>query len=59
MEKKRKKKEDETKQVITNCDKSKKVVVSMNQIDDGQQFAVAICDRKDISIESLIHTIRG
>jgi hypothetical protein len=31
----------------------------MNQIDDGQQFAVAICDRKDISIESLIHTIRG
>ena len=56
---KKKKKTEEFPEQVTNCDKSKKVVVSMNQIDDGQQFAVAICDRKDISIESLIHTIRG
>ena len=32
-------------EVVTNC--------------EDQQFAVAICDRKDISVESLIRTIRG
>jgi hypothetical protein len=45
MAKKTKKKEDETKKVVANC--------------DNQQLAVANCDCKNINIESLIRTIRG
>ena len=59
MAKKNKKKEGEPKEAVTNCDQSKDVVVSLNQLDGNQQFEVANCDFKNINIESLIHTIRG
>ena len=49
MAKKSKKKESESKEAVTNCD----------QLDDKEQLAVAICDLKNINIESLIRTIRG
>ena len=45
MAKKSKQKEDETKKVVAKC--------------ENQQFEVAICDHKNINIESLIRTIRG
>jgi len=45
MAKKSKKKEDEPKKVVANC--------------ENQQIAVATCDLKTINIESLIRTIRG
>lgn len=70
MAKKDKKKEGKPKEPVTNScigkrpegpsgDQSKEMVVSLNQLDDNQQFEVAICDIKNINIESLIHTIRG
>ena len=49
MAKKSKKKESESKEAVTNCD----------QLDDKEQLAVAICDLKNINIESLIRTLRG
>ena len=45
MAKNSKKKEDEPKKVVANC--------------ENQQLAVATCDLKTINIESLIRTIRG
>ena len=42
-----------------NEDESKKVVSNAGQITVYSQLDVANCDRKDIIIGSLIHTIRG
>lgn len=52
---KKKKKTEDTPEVVANCDQSKGGVT----IDDNRQLAVTNCDRKNINIESLIRTIRG
>ena len=54
MEKKRKKKEDETKQVITNCDQSKVVVANCDQL-----VTVETTSEEDIDITKLIVVVRG
>ena len=52
MAKKSKKKDTEP---VTNCDQSKELVANHDQ----SEGVVTNCDRKNINIESLIHTIRG
>ena len=52
MAKKSKKKDTEP---VTNCDQSKELVENHDQ----SEGVVTNCDRKNINIESLIHTIRG